>query len=225
MPCNGGGQFGVGTDMVGMRSSTTNRVDHLVDPAVMVRAALVDDLDAGFAVLMRTYATVVYSVALRTTGGPADAEDLSSETFLRAYRALRGYDHVRLAVLVPRPWLLSIVINTRRNQVRDAARRPRAAGDELPERPAAGPSVEDQAQNSALADELGPLLEQLPDAQRAAVVLRHVVDLPVGEVATILGCPTGTAKSHISRGLHRLRELIDEPDPDRPALASTGSQQ
>ena len=125
--------------------------------------------------------------------------------------------------LVPRPWLLSIVVNTRRNQVRDAERRPRTGGDATPDRPAAGPSVEDHAQNTALADDLGPLLAQLPDAQRAAVVLRHVVDLPVGEVATILGCPSGTAKSHISRGLHRLRELIDEPDPDRPALASTGS--
>ena len=207
-----------------MRSDTTERVDCLVDHAVeAVRAALVDDLDAGFATLMRTYAAVVYSVALRTTGRPADAEDLTSETFLRAYRALRGYDHARLRGLVPRPWLLSIVVNTRRNQVRDAARRPRIGGDATPDRPAAGPSVEDHVQNTALADDLGPLLAQLPDVQRAAVVLRHVVDLPVGEVATILGCPSGTAKSHISRGLHRLRELIDEPDPDRPALASTGS--
>ena len=115
------------------------------------------------------------------------------------------------------------MVNTRRNQVRDAARRPRPSGGELPDRPAAGPSVEDHAQNTALADELGPLLARLPDAQRAAVVLRHVADLPVGEVASILGCPTGTAKSHISRGLHRLRELIDETDPDRPALTSTGS--
>lgn len=115
-----------------MRSDTTDRVGHLVDPAVMVRATLVDDLDAGFAELMRTYATVVYSVALHTTGRPADAEDLSSEAFLRAYRALRGYDHARLAVLVPRPWLLSIVINTRRNQVRDDARRPRTGAPNCP---------------------------------------------------------------------------------------------
>jgi RNA polymerase sigma-70 factor (ECF subfamily) len=39
------------------------------------------------------------------------------------------------------------------------------------------------------------------------VVLRHVADLPIAEVASVLGCPPGTAKSHVSRGLRRLREL------------------
>jgi Sigma-70, region 4 len=47
----------------------------------------------------------------------------------------------------------------------------------------------------------------LPDRQRVAVVLRHVADLPIAEVASVLGCPPGTAKSHMSRGLRRLREL------------------
>ncbi|HEX5346742.1 MAG TPA: sigma factor-like helix-turn-helix DNA-binding protein [Pseudonocardiaceae bacterium] len=40
------------------------------------------------------------------------------------------------------------------------------------------------------------------------MVLRHVVGLPTSEVAEVLGCPDGTAKSHISRGLHRLRALL-----------------
>jgi len=46
--------------------------------------------------------------------------------------------------------------------------------------------------------------------ERTAVVLRHVTDLPLTEVAEVLGCPVGTAKSHVSRGLARLRTLIDE---------------
>src|SRR6185312_6305842 len=55
--------------------------------------------------------------------------------------------------------------------------------------------------------ELAALLDLLPDRQRVAVVLRHVADLPIAEVASVLGCPPGTAKSHVSCGLRRLREL------------------
>jgi RNA polymerase sigma-70 factor (ECF subfamily) len=47
-----------------------------------------------------------------------------------------------------------------------------------------------------------------------AVVLRHVEDLPIREIAQILGCREGTAKSHVSRGLTRLRSLLaDTPAP------------
>jgi RNA polymerase sigma-70 factor, ECF subfamily len=62
-------------------------------------------------------------VALRLTRGPADAEDLSAEAFLRAYRALQSYDAARLRELRIRPWLLTILHDTARNAARDAARR------------------------------------------------------------------------------------------------------
>jgi RNA polymerase sigma-70 factor (ECF subfamily) len=55
--------------------------------------------------------------------------------------------------------------------------------------------------------ELGTLLAQLPTPQRVAVVLRHVGELSIAEIAEVLGCAEGTAKSHISRGLARLRTL------------------
>jgi RNA polymerase sigma-70 factor (ECF subfamily) len=51
------------------------------------------------------------------------------------------------------------------------------------------------------------MLTELPANQRIAVVLRHVVGLPIIEVAAAMGCPEGTAKSHVSRGLQRLREI------------------
>ena len=50
------------------------------------------------------------------------------------------------------------------------------------------------------------------------MVLRYVADLPIAEVASVLGCPPGTAKSHVSRGLRRLRELqAAQVRPDVPA--------
>jgi RNA polymerase sigma-70 factor (ECF subfamily) len=180
------------------------------EQAEALRNALVDDLDSGFAEVVRAYERIVYSVALGLAGSPADGEDLAAEAFLRAYRALRGYDKARLHSLRLRPWLLTIVRNTARNRARDARRRPLPPppGPMRPvEEAAAGPSVEEAVERNDAQRRLGALLARLPDAQRLAVVLRHVVGLPTVEVAEVLGCPEGTAKSHVSRGLQRLRAL------------------
>lgn len=175
-----------------------------------LRAALAADLDAGFAQVVRTHGRVVHAVALRL-GRAEDAEDLAAEAFLRAYRALRGYDPARIAALRPRPWLLTILRNTARNAARDAGRRPAPPpAAEPPEAPAAGPTVEELAESDDAQRAWGELLARLPETQRIAVVLRHVEGLPIAEVAAALGCPEGTAKSHVSRGLTRLRALLAE---------------
>ncbi|MBV9919341.1 MAG: RNA polymerase sigma factor, partial [Pseudonocardia sp.] len=77
-------------------------------PEERLRLGLIVDLDAGFAELVRHHGRVVYSVALRLTEGSADAEDLSADAFLRAYRALRDFDAARIRELRIRPWLLTI---------------------------------------------------------------------------------------------------------------------
>lgn len=177
-----------------------------------LRLALIADLDSGFADVVRTHQRVVYSVALRLSSRAADAEDLAADAFLHAYRALRSYDAERISSLRLRPWLLTIVRNAARNAVRDAARRPGPPpGFEPAERPTSELSVEEQVELDDLQRALGAVLAQLPEAQRAAVVLRHVVGLPTREVAEVLGCPEGTAKSHVWRGLQRLRVLLGLP--------------
>ena len=70
--------------------------------------------------------------------------------------------------------------------------------------------MEQQVEQSLRQHEWARLLGRLPEAQRTAVVLRHVEGLPTSEIAEILGCPEGTAKSHVSRGLTRLRALLTE---------------
>ncbi|MBE1536325.1 RNA polymerase sigma factor [Actinomadura algeriensis] len=190
-----------------------------------VAAALAADLDAGFAMLYEAYRGVVFSTALRLCGRWAEAEDLAAEAFLRAYRALCGYGPDRIAGLRPRGWLLTILMNLWRNGLRSAARRPRPgpleeAGD--PPDPAEG--VEDAAARRETGRELAVLLAGLPEGQRAAVVLRHVADLPVAEIADVLGLPQGTVKSHVSRGLARLRAARESGTgrPRRPAGEHAG---
>ncbi len=188
-----------------------------------LRLALVVDLDAGFADVVRVHERVVYSVALRLCRRPEDAEDLAADALLRAYRALCGYDAARIRALRLRPWLLAIVRNAARNAARDANRRPGPPPVFEPvEQAAAGPSVEEQVEQDHVQREWGELLARLPDLQRAAVVLRHVEDLPTSEVAEVLGCPEGTAKSHISRGLTKLRALLAEHGQCPPGPPTTG---
>jgi RNA polymerase sigma factor (sigma-70 family) len=176
-----------------------------VDP---VRKALLDDLDEGFEQMYGAYRGLVFSTALRLSGRWADAEDLTAEAFLRAYRALAGYERERLAALQPRAWLMTILMNVWRNCARAKSRKPPPDLREEPvDEPDPTQDVEGAAVRRETGDELSELLGLLPEEQRAAVVLRHVVDLPVSEIAIVLKIPQGTVKSHVSRGLRRLRAL------------------
>ena len=75
-----------------------------------------------------------------------------------------------------------------------------------------GAEREEQVEQDLVHAEGARLLGRLPEAQRTAVVLRHVEGVPTSEIAEILGCPEGTAKSHVSRGLRRLRALLAEAE-------------
>lgn len=167
---------------------------------------IVEDLGEGFADLVRTYERTVHDLALRLTGSPSEAEDLVSECFLRAFRALRDFPEARVLTLEPRGWLVTILLNTWRNGLRNASRRvDEVAMAELPDRPDAEEGVEKHVLRRESCAELHQLLSVLPAAQRSAITLRHVAGLSISEIAAYLGCPEGTVKSHISRGMSTLR--------------------
>ncbi len=169
------------------------------------------DVEEAFPAVVAAYQHAVFTTALRMSGRQEDAADIAAEAFLRAYAALRAYAPERIAQLQLRPWLLTIVLNLLRNEARAASRRPAevaleawAPVDDGREGP------EEHAQRRDGQSRLGALLTELPDRQRTAVVLRHVVGLPYAEMSVVMGCPEGTAKSHVARGLQRLRTLIPE---------------
>lgn len=198
-------------------------IDIADDPSLGTR--LGHHLDDVFAEVVVAFEAAVFTTALRVCGRSEEAEDLTAETFLRAYAALRRYPAERIADLRLRPWLITICLNQWRNQVRTAARRPHLAtsppsvpafpstssassASSGPEPAAADESPEARAERHDEGDRLGAALQQLPAKQRIAVVLRHIVGLSYGELAEALACPEGTAKSHVSRGLDHLRILL-----------------
>ncbi|HEX4539071.1 MAG TPA: sigma-70 family RNA polymerase sigma factor [Acidimicrobiales bacterium] len=179
------------------------------DARAALTVRLSSDLDGAFSEVVGSYRQAVYTTALRMSGRPVDAADLAAEAFLRAYQALRGYPPERIRELQLRPWLVTIVLNLWRNQVRTASRRPAQVPlDSSPEPRAPSGGPEEHLRRRELRSVVEDLLAELPETQRLSVVLRHIVGLSFSETAAVLGCPEGTAKSHVSRGLARLRVLI-----------------
>ncbi|HSJ70346.1 MAG TPA: sigma-70 family RNA polymerase sigma factor [Acidimicrobiia bacterium] len=168
-----------------------------------VIATMRSDFDAGFTELVRMYQPTVYAGARRMTPGREAAQDVAQDTFVRAYRALRGFDGERMDAMRFRPWLWTIALNVCRSR----ARRP---GRELELTDPEAVAVDD---DEAIDEVMWrSLLSKLSVPQRNAVVLRHVLDLPIAEIAEITGRPAGTVKADISRGLTRLRGLMNEEE-------------
>ncbi len=184
-------------------------------PAAEVALAtrLAADLDSSFEELVVTHQDRLYAFLLGMTGDGGQAEDLAQDTLWKAYRALRRYPAARVAELRLGPWLRRIALNTLRNAVRGRHREQVVAADPPPSAdptPDRNPEVvtlrrEEQEQLlRALAGIAGPA--------RAAILLRHAEDRPVEEVAAILRLPEGTVKSHVHRGLARLRRVLQEEE-------------
>ena len=179
---------------------------------------LAADLDAAFPDLVRAHQDGVYSIALRLTGTPADAEEVAQDTFVRAHRALQGYDPKRRGELAVRPWLARITLNLCRNRARAASRRPRTAPlDEATAPASAAGDSSAGAIRHETAGELAAALAVLPEAQRRAVVLHHGGGLTYREVALVVGRPEGTVKADVHRGLHALRSILELQSRELPA--------
>ena len=132
-------------------------------------------------------------VAYLLTGSEAISEELVHDAFLRVAGRLSSVDD-------PAAYLRTVVVNLTRahHRRRDVERRHAP----VPPGPALPPDV----------DETWAVLWELPDRQRQALVLRYYADLSLAEVAAALGCPVGTAKSLVHRGLARLEEVLSHAD-------------
>lgn len=169
--------------------------------------ALARDLDRAFPDLVTALQDGIYSGCLRMLGNAHDAEEVTQEAFLRAYRALGGYPSHRIDSLQVRGWMWTIAANLCRNRLRTRARKPESPlADREFANPGAGP--EDEALASLGTVDLAAHLLDLPFPMRAAVVLHHVVGLPYSEIAEALERPSGTVRSDAHRGLDRLRTTL-----------------
>jgi len=168
---------------------------------------LAADLDKAFPSFVGEMQSAVFNGARRWVPTRQDAEDVSQETFVRAYQALQSYPSEQIATLRLRPWLFTITLNLCRNHARTRGRRPVQVAFGETER-AGGDDTQSSAMEAVAVDEWRDRLAALAPRQRDGIVLRHVVGLSYAEIAEVLGRPAGTVKSDVHRGLDRLRSMI-----------------
>jgi RNA polymerase sigma-70 factor (ECF subfamily) len=178
-------------------------------------AALAADLDGSFERLVLEYQARLYAFAFRLTGSPQDAEEITQDAFMRAYRALQGYPADRVRALAPRAWLYQILVNVARNR-RRGRRLHLVPLDGTGDRAGPEPADDERARPEAALeqgerrDELARLVAALPGRYRAAVILRHIEGLGYGEAAAVLGQPIGTVKANVHRGTRLLRAALTQ---------------
>ena len=163
-----------------------------------------------FEVEARPQLDVLYSMALRLTRSPVDAEDLVQDTLMRAYRF---YDRFEAGTNF-KAWLLRIQMNTFVNRYRRASRErqvfdgPMAVpvGEGVMSRASMRGLTDPvgDAQRRLIAREINRAFEELSDDARAMVLLADVEELSYKEIADIVGCPIGTVMSR----LHRARKQL-----------------
>jgi RNA polymerase sigma-70 factor (ECF subfamily) len=167
------------------------------------------ELDRAFEELYRTHLRDVYSYAYYRVGNHHDAEDLTEQAFLQAYRhferAQRESDGRPL-----RPWLIRIAHNLASNYHRDRARKPTAALDAV--EPPAHPHETERVVEGR--EDLRAVIEQLdhlPEDRREALIMRFALGMDNREIARALGRTDGATKVLIHRAIKQLEErLADE---------------
>lgn len=173
--------------------------------ATLVALARAGDRQALEALVERYYAAL-RAVLVRYGGVRQDeVEDVVQETFLRALAALDRYQdrgHFRT-------WLYRIAVNLARDKRKREGRV--VTGVDV----SALADVPDFGSDPALTtlgrlerEALAAALNRLPESQREALVLRFYAELPLEDVARVVGCPEGTVKSRIHYALRKLRGLL-----------------
>ena len=140
--------------------------------------------------MFRQYEGPICSYLARLTGDLARAQELTQETFVRAYEALRRYSAARIRALQIRGWLWTIAANLCRNRARSRSRRPEVPLAKAPKATDTRPGPERQTMASDERSRLVAHLSALPWPIRLAVVLRHIVGLPYAEIADALEVPS-----------------------------------
>ena len=165
--------------------------------------------EGAFAELFERHAEAVWNHAYRLTGSWSGAEDLTSTTFLTAWRRRADVTLVRDSAL---PWLYTVAGNAARDEYRGASRRLR-----LLRKIHDPPVVSDHA--DAVAEQLDgeqrlrqvvEAVRTLPKAQREVVELCLLGELSIADAAALLTVAEVTVRSHLSRARARLRSLLEE---------------
>ena len=159
----------------------------------------------AFRALVQTHMKQAYDIAYSFLGDHDDADDVAQEAFVNVHRSLatfRGDSDFGT-------WLFRIVKNCALNRLKQRKRKQRRevelaiADNEMVSMNAGIVSTEDTKLH------VERVLHELPTLQRAVVMLRHMNGLSTQQVSRILDCSEGTVKTHLQRGLKKMRIKLE----------------
>jgi len=188
---------------------------------------LVERLSTGdpvaFRELVEAYKKRIYFFALDLVGNPGDAEDISQEVFLKAFRGFRTFK--RDAKLGS--WLYRIAYNTSIDHLRRRTLTPETVEDTVldsgnngfSETPCSPDPVR-TAEMRLLGVRVEKALQKVSERERTVFLLRHYNELTLDEIAATMQISIGSVKSYLFRCLHKLRKEFSRPGPSRPLEVS-----
>jgi RNA polymerase sigma-70 factor (ECF subfamily) len=197
----------------------------------LIRNAQAGDSEA-FAQLARRYERRIYTLALHYTRNRTDAEDLSQEVWLKAYRALDQFRNEASFYT----WLRRIMVNAFLNYRRGASVYLNDAADNLLELDAVETKedlrggfsarvihLEDEYQQKMMVEKVLGALNALTPQQRLIFLLKHCEGMTYEEISKAIGCSTGTIKKALFRAVAKLREQLGINAPELEHAHCTAS--
>ncbi|MEP6900028.1 MAG: RNA polymerase sigma factor [Rhodanobacter sp.] len=184
-------------------------MDAVVDPDAMLMLAYARGDLAAFETLYANHRGMLYRFLLRSVRDPHRTDELFQETWSRVIASRARYQpQAKFST-----WLLQIAHNLMIDGMR--RQRPMASGDEAEAALAALTTPEREQPDHALSDferrrSLQRAIEQLPEEQRVAVLLRLEQELSLEEIAEVTGAGRETVKSRLRYAMNRLREVLTE---------------
>jgi len=176
----------------------------------LVARSIRGDTDSFNELILR-WERPIYVLAYRTIGREEDARDVAQETFLRAFRALKGFKgEAKFS-----SWLYRIALNLCRDWVRRERRQPVAQAPEgvdlveLASEQTPSETIEDLVARNEISAAVARAMATLPEEQRTAIILKEYHGLTFQEIADMLDCPLSTVKTRLYQGLTVLRRQLD----------------
>ena len=165
-------------------------------------------LDREFSELYKTHLRDIYSYAYYRVGNHHDAEDLTEQTFLQAYRHFERAQRESNGRPL-RPWLIRIAHNLAANLYRDRSRKPASPIDD--NTPLAAPHTTEQlVEGREQAKHVLEGVRRLPEDRREALIMRFALGMDNREIARALGRSDGATKVLIHRAIRQLQQTVGE---------------
>ena len=168
-------------------------------------------LDADFSELYKAHLKDVYSYAYYRVGNHHDAEDLTEQTFLQAYRHFaRAQEESKGRPL--RPWLIRIAHNLAANYYRDRKRKPTAVLEDVEATLSQTHDTEDLVVGHESAVAVLKGVQSLPEDRREALIMRFALGMDNREIARAMGRTEGATKVLIHRAIKQLEHDLQLDD-------------